>query len=257
MKPNIINLEETTSTNSYLARIAAESPHGTVVNAYRQTAGRGQRGNSWESEPGKNLTFSILLKNTGVAPSAQFSLSEACALGIARTLERYVGGVSVKWPNDIYCGDFKICGMLIEHSLSAGKIDYTIAGIGLNVNQTLFRSDAPNPISMALAAKQEFDTKTVLESSCREILRLCTTLPAQSAQLHKEFLGNLYRRDDFYPYRSAVNSVSADGKETIPAGSEFEAAIIDVAPDGILSLQTRQECVHRFAFKEVAFLIRR
>ena len=234
----IINIEETASTNSYLSRIAAESAHGTVVSAYRQTAGRGQRGNSWESEPGKNLTFSILLKGTGVAPSGQFSLSEACALGVASTLRRYIGQASVKWSNDIYYGDSKICGMLIEHSLSGGKIDHTIAGIGINVNQTVFRSDAPNPISMAMVAGHEFDTGEVLESVC------------------KEFLGSLYRRDGIYPYRSAIDSVSVDGKETIPAGAEFEAAILDVASDGILSLQTTSGSIHRFAFKEVSFIIK-
>lgn len=252
----IINIEETASTNSHLSRIAAESAHGTVVSAYRQTAGRGQRGNSWESEPGKNLTFSILLKGTGVAPSGQFSLSEACALGVARTLRRYIGRASVKWSNDIYYGDSKICGMLIEHSLSGGKIDHTIAGIGINVNQTVFRSDAPNPISMAMVAGHEFDTGEVLESVCQEILRLCASLPSASASLHKEFLGSLYRRDGIYPYRSAIDSVSVDGKETIPAGAEFEAAILDVAPDGILSLQTTSGSIHRFAFKEVSFIIK-
>lgn len=252
----IINIEETESTNSYLARIAAESAHGTIASAYRQTAGRGQRGNSWESEPGKNLTFSILLKGTGVAPSGQFSLSEACALGVASTLRRYIGQASVKWSNDIYYGDSKICGMLIEHSLSGGKIDHTIAGIGINVNQTVFRSDAPNPISMAMVAGHKFDTGEVLESVCQEILRLCASLPSASASLHKEFLGSLYRRDSIYPYRSAICSVSVDGKETIPAGAEFEAAILDVAPDGILSLQTTSGSIHRFAFKEVSFIIK-
>ena len=233
----IINIEETTSTNSYLARIAAESPHGTVVSAYRQTAGRGQRGNSWESESGKNLTFSILLKGTGVAPSDQFQLSEACALGVARTLKRYVGEASVKWSNDIYYGDSKICGMLIEHSLSGGKIDHTIAGIGINVNQTVFLSDAP-------------------KSVCGEILRLCASLPSASSALHGEFLDSLYRRDGSYPYRSTIDSVSVDGTETIPAGAEFEAAILDVASDGILSLQTASGSVHRFAFKEVSYIIK-
>ena len=252
----IINIEETTSTNSYLARIAAESPHGTVVSAYRQTAGRGQRGNSWESEPGKNLTFSILLKGTGVAPSDQFQLSEACALGVARALKRYVGEASVKWSNDIYYGDSKICGMLIEHSLSGGKIDHTIAGIGINVNQTVFLSDAPNPISMAMAAGREFDTGEVLESVCGEILRLCASLPSASSALHGEFLDSLYRRDGSYPYRSTIDSVSVDGTETIPAGAEFEAVILDVASDGILSLQTASGSVHRFAFKEVSFIIK-
>lgn len=252
----IIHLEETASTNSYLARIAAESAHGTVVSAYRQTAGRGQRGNSWESEQGKNLTFSILLKDTGVAPSEQFQLSEACALGVAHTLRRYIGQASVKWPNDIYYGDSKICGMLIEHSLSGGKIGHTIAGIGINVNQTVFRSDAPNPISMAMAAGREFDTGEVLESVCGEILRLCSSLPEASAVLHEEFLDSLYRRRGFHPYRSAIDSISADGTDTIPAGAEFEAAILDVAPDGILSLLTLSGSIHRFAFKEVSFIIK-
>ena len=255
MELNLINLSETSSTNSYLARIAAVSPHGTVVAARTQTAGRGQRGNSWESEPGKNVTFSLLLKDTGVMPANQFALSEACAVGVARVLERYIGGAAVKWPNDIYYGDSKICGMLIEHSLSGGRIDYTIAGIGINVNQTVFLSDAPNPVSMALVAGREFGTREVLESVCREILRLCAALPSGAAALHEEFLDRLYRRCGFHTYRSSIESESADGKETVPAGAEFEAEIMDVASDGIISLRTKTGGVYRFAFKEVAFVI--
>ena len=132
MTPTYIHLESIRSTNTYLAQNAEGAVHGTVVYADCQTAGRGQRGNSWESADFKNITMSMLLRPANVKPSCQFWLSEAVALAVVHTLDRYIdNGVSIKWPNDIYWNDRKICGILVEHSLSGGKIDHTIAGIGL------------------------------------------------------------------------------------------------------------------------------
>ncbi len=151
-RPVYISLPETGSTNTWLKEHADEIPVPAVAVTDHQTSGRGQRGNTWEAEPGKNLTFSMLFKPEGVAPSGQFFISEAVCLGIVDTLRRYLPHpetVKVKWPNDVYAGDRKICGILIEHSLeSASAIRHTIAGIGLNVNQKEFHSSAPNPVSM-------------------------------------------------------------------------------------------------------------
>ncbi|MDE5927427.1 MAG: biotin--[acetyl-CoA-carboxylase] ligase, partial [Duncaniella sp.] len=146
------------STSSYLAGIAADAPHGTVVMAREQTAGRGQRGNSWEAEPGCNITLSLLLRPEGLHPARQFVISQAVSLAIADLVSHFVAApVSIKWPNDIYVDDRKICGILIENTITGTSIDRTIVGIGLNVNQTEFRSDAPNPVSMRqLMPKIEF-----------------------------------------------------------------------------------------------------
>ena len=238
-----------------MAGIAATAEHGTVVYTYRQTAGRGQRGNSWESEPFKNVTMSILLRPENVAPNQQFWLSEISALAVERVLSKYIGNVSIKWPNDVYYKDFKICGMLIEHSLSGGKINYTIPGIGINVNQRVFLSDAPNPISLANVLGHEVPTSEILDGLVDEILTMCDQLPEKATEIHREFLSKLYRRDGFHEYQSTIRSASADGLSVLEEGEHFQARIVNVHPDGMLALMTTEGHIHTFAFKEVAFIL--
>lgn len=238
-----------------MAGIAATAEHGTVVYTDRQTAGRGQRGNSWESEPFKNVTMSILLRPENVAPNQQFWLSEISALAVERVLSKYIGNVSIKWPNDVYYKDFKICGMLIEHSLSGGKINYTIPGIGINVNQRVFLSDAPNPISLANVLGHEVPTSEILDGLVDEILTMCGQLPGKAEEIHREFLSKLYRRDGFHEYQSTIRSTSADGLSVLEEGEHFQARIVNVHPDGMLDLMTTEGHIHTFAFKEVAFIL--
>lgn len=238
-----------------MAGIAATAEHGTVVYTDRQTAGRGQRGNSWESEPFKNVTMSILLRPENVAPNQQFWLSEISALAVERVLSKYIGNVSIKWPNDVYYKDFKICGMLIEHSLSGGKINYTIPGIGINVNQRVFLSDAPNPISLVNVLGHEVPTSEILDGLVDEILTMCDQLPEKAEEIHHEFLSKLYRRDGFHEYQSTIRSASADGLSVLEEGEHFQARIVNVHPDGMLDLMTTEGHIHTFAFKEVAFIL--
>lgn len=238
-----------------MAGIAATAEHGTVVYTDRQTAGRGQRGNSWESEPFKNVTMSILLRPENVAPNQQFWLSEISALAVERVLSKYIGNVSIKWPNDVYYKDFKICGMLIEHSLSGGKINYTIPGIGINVNQRVFLSDAPNPISLVNVLGHEVPTSEILDGLVDEILTMCGQLPEKAEEIHREFLSKLYRRDGFHEYQSTIRSASADGLSVLEEGEHFQARIVNVHPDGMLDLMTTEGYIHTFAFKEVAFIL--
>lgn len=238
-----------------MAGIAATADHGTVVYTDRQTAGRGQRGNSWESEPFKNVTMSILLRPENVAPNQQFWLSEISALAVERVLSKYIGNVSIKWPNDVYYKDFKICGMLIEHSLSGGKINYTIPGIGINVNQRVFLSDAPNPISLVNVLGHEVPTSEILDGLVDEILTMCDQLPEKAEEIHCEFLSKLYRRDGFHEYQSTIRSASADGLSVLEEGEHFQARIVNVHPDGMLDLMTTEGHIHTFAFKEVAFIL--
>lgn len=238
-----------------MAGIAATAEHGTVVYTDRQTAGRGQRGNSWESEPFKNVTMSILLHPENVAPNQQFWLSEISALAVERVLSKYIGNVSIKWPNDVYYKDFKICGMLIEHSLLGGKINYTIPGIGINVNQRVFLSDAPNPISLVNVLGHEVPTSEILDGLVDEILTMCDQLPEKAEEIHREFLSKLYRRDGFHEYQSTIRSTSADGLSVLEEGEHFQARIVNVHPDGMLDLITTEGHIHTFAFKEVAFIL--
>ena len=236
----VIMLPEAGSTNSELARRADALPHGAVVLTHRQTAGRGQRGNSWEAEPGKNLTFSRLLRPEGVEAARQFEVSEAVALGVARVLARELPDdeVSVKWPNDIYVGDRKICGILIENVVSGRSLSRSIAGIGVNVNQLEFRSDAPNPVSLARLTGREYDLERLLFDIRDEILMLLS-----SGGCHDEFLGRLYRRTGLWPFRDCVRGV------------DMMASIVDVAPSGIITLRDSDGVDREYAFKEVAFLI--
>lgn len=246
-EPTFIRLDTTASTNSYLADIAATAPHGLVVTTREQTAGRGQRGNTWEAEPGCNLTFSILLRNKGITARQQFAISEAVATAIVKTLRRYICDrpVQVKWPNDIYIGDEKICGILIENSLMGNLIAYSIAGIGINVNQRRFTGDAPNPTSLIRHIGKETDLDTLLIRVTAEILSTVDTLcrPSMIHHLHNEYLSMLWHRHGTHPYRDTAS------------GTTFHARIADVTPDGMLHLIDTLGCRRFYAFKEVTQII--
>lgn len=244
---NIIELEQTPSTNSWLAGHAESLPADTVVVAREQTAGRGQRGNSWEAEPGKNLTFSILLRPDFIRAAEQFIISRAVSVGIVSVLRRFVRGseeVAIKWPNDIYVGAQKIAGILIENSLIGEHIDRSIVGIGLNVNQLLFCSDAPNPVSIIHLTGEETPLEPLLREVVESILdRLNMLRTAEGrARVTRDYDAVLWRRDGFHPY------VTADG-------DRLSAELVGIAPDGIMTLRDSDGQLRRFAFKEVHFVI--
>ena len=148
--PDIIWLDVAESSNDE-ARKAIDSLDNLSVVAVRcQTSGRGQGTNSWESAPGENLTFSIILKDHDILPNQQIAISQITALSVVKFLELHGIDAKIKLPNDIYVGSRKICGILIENTLCAGKIKWSIVGIGINVNQTAFPSSLPNPTSILL-----------------------------------------------------------------------------------------------------------
>lgn len=246
----MIWLDETPSTNSYLSSLISTAenplPDLTAIAAGKQSAGRGQRGNFWEAEPGKNLTLSVLYyPPETLRPIEQFSISEATALAVADTLADFGIEAMVKWPNDIYVEDRKICGILIEHSLIGLTIRHSILGIGLNVNQTRFISDAPNPVSMMqIIGADTFDIEEVasrLLSHLEKRLSLCATTDNRKI-LHTDFLKHLWRGDGrYYPFRERAT------------GREFLASIINIEPSGLLLLSNGG----RYAFKEIEFLLKR
>ena len=150
----ITRLDETDSTNAYIRRMLSAPQQGEtdpvadqsrywVVTTEFQSSGRGQGTNTWESERGKNLLFSVLCHPVWIPITGQFILSEAIALAIRDALAVYDSHFTIKWPNDIYWNDKKICGILIENTLGGGHIKDCILGVGLNVNQNAFHSDAP------------------------------------------------------------------------------------------------------------------
>ena len=218
-----------------------DMPHGHVIMATAQTAGRGQRGNSWEATPGLNITLSMLLRPTQLHAREQFAISEAVALGVVHTLHHYGIESYVKWPNDIYAAtDMKICGILIENTITGMYIDHSIAGIGLNVNQTEYLSDAPNPISMSMITGRRYDTTEVARLMTDSILAMTRR---DSADLHAEYMQRLWRSEGYHPYRDTAT------------GQVFDARIADVASTGHMTLMLQNGETRIYAFKEVAAII--
>lgn len=239
--PRIIKLREARSTNSSLREwLQLERlPEGSVLLTDCQTAGRGQVGNVWEAEPGKNLTFSVVLYPTCILANEQFLISQIAALSVKQTLEAYTTDIRVKWPNDIYWKDKKICGMLIENDLAGRTIYDSIIGIGLNINQQLFRSDAPNPVSLTQITGETYDLEEVLDRflSCFYDNYLLL-LQEQQEEIRQAYDAALYRREGFHPYQDETG--------------RFEARIHHIEPDGHLVLQQPDGSLRSYAFKEVA-----
>ncbi len=244
--PHYIKVSQTASTNTYLSRLAATLPGGTVIYTPSQTAGRGQKGNSWESEDGKNLTFSMLVKYPPVKARDQFYLSEAAALAVVEALTAQAGeGFAVKWPNDVYWHDKKVCGMLIENSLDGSDIATSIVGIGININQERFLSDAPNPVSLINITGHEHDLMAVLKAVCSRIEELVASLGDGHAReaLHEQYMVALYRNDgQLHPYEDA-------------AGRRFMASVAGIAPDGTLTLRHEDGTACDYLFKQVKHII--
>lgn len=233
-------LRETRSTNLVLKEMLREYnlPEGFVLRTDFQSAGKGQPGNSWESEKGKNLLFSVLLYPQHIAIDQQFILSQLVSVAILRTLNSFCAGFSIKWPNDIYFGDKKIGGILIENSLQGSKLNTSIVGIGLNINQKTFRSDAPNPVSLRQITAKNQRRKNILQDVLNNIYELYSKMDVDT--IRNEYFENLYRRVGFYTYR--------DNKGL------FEAELAGIESDGCLKLKTRTGEIRAYYFKEVAFV---
>jgi len=233
-----------TSTNSQMATIAPSLAHGDIVICHEQTAGRGQRGNSWESEPGRNLTFSLLLRPRRIEAPDAFLMSMAVSIGITEALRKLLcQDVLIKWPNDIYVGDRKLAGILIENSFSGRKIGHAIIGIGLNVNQTVFRSDAPNPVSMAELSGHEYDLDEVLETVTGRIVAEVDAYESfpRTDLLVEHYHNLLWRRQGIHRWHDCITD------------KDITAAIAHVSPTGHLTLATTPP--RTYAFKEVAAIL--
>ncbi len=237
---NLVYVPQCHSTNALAAELdqKAETPEGTIVITDNQTSGRGQRGNSWEAQPGKNLTFSLILKPRFLAVKDQFQLNQVVSLGITDYLATVVEKKArIKWPNDIIVQERKVCGILIENHLKADGIHHSIVGIGLNINQQVFES--PSAISLNLLTKEEFQLD-------HELALLLSMLEARYLQLkrgmHRElenhYLHLLYRKDEIHRFNAQ--------------GSEFEGIITGVDDAGKIRINVGG--VERiFGAKEVAF----
>ncbi len=231
------------STNEKLNELLKESdlPEFSVVLTPNQTAGKGQTGNSWESEKGKNITISILLKPLFLEPQNQFYISKIISLAIVDTLDESGIRTTIKWPNDIYVDDKKIAGILIENSIMGESVSTSIAGIGLNLNQERFISDAKNPVSVHNITNETKSIDDTLNSLLHNLLKWYTALiDDELEKIDSEYLGRLYRKEGLHRFKDAR--------------SVFSAKISGVETSGILVLTNPAGEKRKYAFKEVEFL---
>ena len=231
----VVHIEETDSTNRWMKENGSQKD--MVVVAEYQTAGKGCGSNSWESERGKNLLCSVMIHPEEIQAKNQFIITQTVSVALCKALENYISEpVEIKWPNDIYVGDKKICGVLIENRLQGHMVKDTIIGVGLNVNQTEFKSDAPNPVSMKQLTGEDTDCEEVLKAFIDEMneCRRTRTFIA-------DYKARLYRRKGKHKFMT---------QNTI-----FEASIVDVKDDGRLMLEDEKGVAHLFRFKEVTFII--
>lgn len=241
----LIRVEETNSTNNYLQALCDERKveEFTTVVADFQTSGRGQRGNSWESEPGENLLFSFVVFPEFLEARRQFLLSQIVSLAIKEELDNYVADISIKWPNDIYWREKKICGMLIENDLMGRYISQSIAGIGININQEAFYSPAPNPVSLRQITGKEYDIFEILGNVMVRVQSYYKLLREDDTTIiATRYEKSLFRKEGMHRYRDA--------------NGEFLARILSVEPEGKLILEDEMQRKRGYMFKEVEYLLK-
>jgi BirA family transcriptional regulator, biotin operon repressor / biotin---[acetyl-CoA-carboxylase] ligase len=241
---NLITIQHVDSTNNLLKELASKSkpvPEGTVIMAESQYAGRGQQQNRWYSEPGKNLTFSLLLKPVFLPVTQQFDLTRAISLGVINALEPFLGEkLRIKWPNDIYYGDQKLGGILVENALQGNQIKNSVIGIGLNINQDIFPPEIPNAVSLKQILHRDYDLKLILSEICKNIEAAYLGLKSgRYDTVRNAYIQCLYRLNEEKYYRSE--------------GRVFEGRITGVTDEGLLLMIADGE-EHKYNLKEIEFL---
>lgn len=238
----VIRLSAIGSTNAYLKELIAANEYeleGTVVTTDNQTNGLGQRGNVWETEEGKNLTFSVLL-NPNMSIDSQFYISKVVALSITNFLASLNIEAKIKWPNDIYIEDDKVGGILIENVVKGGMVVKSVVGIGLNVNQVSFNKSFLNPSSLKLKTNNTYDLNELLDQLLNYLDSFYLNFKAKkNANIDEQYLQNLYRIN-----QSANFEIN---------GSKVNATIIGVSNNGMLQLKIKND-IQLFDLKEVKFL---
>ncbi|SBW04995.1 biotin--[acetyl-CoA-carboxylase] ligase [uncultured Dysgonomonas sp.] len=243
--PLIIHLvDEIDSTNNYMKSLLLKQKvkEGTIISADFQTGGRGQRGNGWMSENGKNLLFSIVLYPDAVKANEQFLISQVVSLAVADFLRKYADGITIKWPNDIYWREKKICGILIENAIEGDEIKESVCGIGVNLNQESFDSSLPNPVSLKQITGEYYEQSIMLEEVRELLFSYYEKLRRGEMQIiAEEYRDSLFRKTGYHLFNDNTN--------------DFIARIKNVASDGTLILQTESGDERRFAFKEVRYVL--
>ena len=240
-----LKLDATDSTNSYLKELVGSGVPGnwTVVSTREQVQGRGQQGAHWFSDVGKNLTFSILIRETGLKATDQFILNCAVSNGIFKVLEdSEVPRLKVKWPNDIMSGSSKLAGILIENSLITDRITHSIVGIGLNVNQEVFPSDLPQAVSMRQLTQKKYNLESLLGNLVESIAQEIELVErGEFETLRQNYINRMYRQNKPHMFR-------------VPGGQPFVAQIQGTTDNGLLILRHEDDNLVNYAFKEIEYL---
>ena len=288
---DIMWLDSVDSTNSEAKRHISDIDNLSVLSALSQSEGRGQKGNKWSSLPGENLTFSIVLKfeeqtagkagllvagklQLVVAAREQFVLTEITSLSIVEFLSRHGIKAKIKWPNDIYVGDKKICGVLIENSLRGENLSSSIIGIGLNINQRNFDVNLPNPTSMVLETGFEEDIRKCLEEFMGIFQNTLFTALSSDHNLRDSYLSHLWRRNipaqyidlstqhielsnqHIEPSNQHIDLSAHPSPEGQHPGREFTGIIRNLSPIGHLQIEdTEKGELKEFAFKEISYIL--
>lgn len=241
----VIVLNETSSTNFELKKMQQTNPQpeGSMVLTDFQTEGRGQAGNIWFSGRGNNLLFSFLIYPHFVLAKEQFIISRIASLALKNILDRFTTNIMIKWPNDIYWKDKKIAGMLIENSLTGSQIDYSIVGIGLNVNEEKFPEELPNPVSLKQITGHSYNRENLLNDFYEEFFMLYRRLQSgQNELIETEYMNKLYRNDNYYWFEDK--------------DERYRGKIKNVLSSGHLVLETLLNNEERaYSFKEISFIM--
>lgn len=242
---SIIWLDTVDSTNNEAARRMDGLANLSVIASRSQTAGRGQRGNSWTAAPGENLTFSMILKfpDDFIAARGQFVISEAAALAVSQLLEEEGQRPKIKWPNDIYVGDRKICGMLIENTLRGRYIATSTVGIGLNLNQRDFPAGIVNPVSLKMLTGRSYDIGEVLARLSRILARRFGDMAGNREITEREYLSRMYRMGEVHEYTDCLT------------GQVFKGRIKGISPEAKLVVEMPDGLNKEFSFKEISYII--
>lgn len=239
MKSKITWYQSLDSTNNEALRQIDMLDSLSVIASRFQTAGRGQRGNSWSSKSGENLMFSIVLKN-GIPVRKQFIINEIASMSVVELLKRHCLTAKIKWPNDIYVGDRKICGILIEHSVSGDKLGRSIIGIGINVNQNDFPAHLPNPTSMVREGAEKLDPKQLLE----EFMQIFESFSSADEGIIREmYLEHMYRFGEEHEFTD------------ISENKLFKGTISGIDDIGRLVIKATGGEPRTYGFKEIAFIV--
>ncbi len=244
MKRSILRINETDSTNRFLREYRGmEDVDLLVAMTDFQTAGKGQGENHWESEAAKNLLFSIKIQPKALPASKQYMISMVTAIAIHEVLRQIAGNFTIKWPNDIYWKDRKVSGTLIETRYTSNGLKDVIIGVGINVNQEVFTSQAPNPASLRHITGETTDREELLEQVLEKFQKHYQKLLAgQYAEISDQYHQWLYRKDEWNTY--------------IDKNGRFTARIVKVNDNGQLVLEDESGKLREYMFKEIEFYIK-